>query len=354
MSKERVIALSVIHGNLTKAEAARHFGVSWRWVHTLVTRYEQEGHQALEPRSRRPKTNPRATSAQLRDRIVELRVELVKSGLDAGPVSIASRLELEGKRPPSTSTIRRILHAENLVIPEPKKRPKSSLRRFEADQPNETWQSDFTHWRLTNNVDIEILNWLDDHSRYLLGCTAHQPVTGPIVVTQFTRVINEYGPPASTLPITDWSTPPASAAGKTSSNTCSPRWESPRKTDPPATPKPKEKLNDSTRPSKNGSPPNPAPKRWKYSKNSSITFGPFTTINAPTALWPVPLRLLLTPPRSKPHPAVILPTPTPGSASILSPKSDNSPTAAPANSTNSESVEYTPANPRSSSTTKPP
>src|SRR5690625_4017225 len=199
MSKERVIALSVIHGNLTKAEAARHFGVSWRWVHTLVTRYEQEGHQALEPRSRRPKTNPRATSAQLRDRIVELRVELVKSGLDAGPVSIASRLELEGKRPPSTSTIRRILHAENLVIPEPKKRPKSSLRRFEADQPNETWQSDFTHWRLTNNVDIEILNWLDDHSRYLLGCTAHQPVTGPIVVTQFTRVINEYGPPASTL-----------------------------------------------------------------------------------------------------------------------------------------------------------
>src|SRR5690625_5715679 len=57
----------------------------------------------------------------------------------------------------------------------------------------------FTLWRLTTNVEIDILNLLDDHSRYLLRCTAHQPVTGPIVVTQFTRVINEYGPPASTL-----------------------------------------------------------------------------------------------------------------------------------------------------------
>src|SRR5690625_4827570 len=173
MSKERVIALSVIHGNLTKAEAARRFGVSWRWVHTLVTRYKQEGHQALEPRSRRPRTNPRATSAQLRDRIVELRVELVKSGLDAGPVSIASRLELEGKRPPSTSTIRRILHAENLITPEPKKRPKSSLRRFEADQPNETWQSDFNNWRIADKNDIEIINWIDDNYRYLLDINSH-------------------------------------------------------------------------------------------------------------------------------------------------------------------------------------
>jgi hypothetical protein len=25
---------------------------------------------------------------------------------------------------------------------------------------------------------VEILNWLDDHSRYLLAATAHQPVTG--------------------------------------------------------------------------------------------------------------------------------------------------------------------------------
>src|SRR5690625_917378 len=199
MSKHRVIVLSVINNQLTVTEASARFGLSRQRIYQLLSRYRQGGIEAVEPRSHRPKSNPRATPGVVRDRIVELRIELTKAGLDAGPVSIASRLEFEGHRPPSTSTIRRILHAENLVSPEPKKRPKSSLRRFEADQPNETWQSDFTHWRLADNTDIEILNWLDDHSRYLLAITAHQPVTGTIVLNEFTRVINEYGPPASTL-----------------------------------------------------------------------------------------------------------------------------------------------------------
>ena len=61
------------------------------------------------------------------------------------------------------------------------------------------WQSDFIHWRLADGTDVEILNWLDDHSRYLLSCTAHEPVTGDDVVTVFLGLIAEYGPPASTL-----------------------------------------------------------------------------------------------------------------------------------------------------------
>jgi hypothetical protein len=51
-------------------------------------------------------------------------------------------------------------------------RAKSYITRFEAVQPNETWQSDFTHWRLADGRDVEIFNWLDDHSRYLLACVA--------------------------------------------------------------------------------------------------------------------------------------------------------------------------------------
>jgi hypothetical protein len=86
-----------------------------------------------------------------------------------------------------------------LITPEPKKRPKSSYVRFEAAQPNETWQSDFTHWRLANGKDVEILDWLDDHSRLLLSITAHERVTGDIVVESFSHNINEYGPPQSTL-----------------------------------------------------------------------------------------------------------------------------------------------------------
>jgi transposase InsO family protein len=199
MSKPRVIVLSVVHQGLSKAEAARRYNVSWQWVHTLVSRYREGGLEAVEPRSRRPLSNPRATGGPIRDRIVELRKQLDADGLDGGPVTIASHLTAEGVTAPSTSTIRRILHEAGLITPAPKKRPRSSLRRFAADQPNECWQSDFTHWQLADGTDVEILDWLDDHSRLLLSLTAFARVTGDDVVNTFAENINEYGPPAATL-----------------------------------------------------------------------------------------------------------------------------------------------------------
>ena len=199
MSKSRVIVLSVVQQGLTKAEVARKYDVSWQWVHTLVTRYEQHGLDGIEPRSRRPKTNPQQTATETTERILTLRRELSAVGFDAGPQSIRDRLLNDGLHAPARSTIARILKQAGLVIPEPRKRPKSSYIRFAADQPNETWQSDFTHWRLADGTDIEILNWLDDHSRFLLSLEAHPRITGELVIDSFSRNINEYGPPASTL-----------------------------------------------------------------------------------------------------------------------------------------------------------
>ncbi|MCD6725811.1 MAG: hypothetical protein LT070_01050 [Solirubrobacteraceae bacterium] len=46
---------------------------------------------------------------------------------------------------------------------------------------------------------MEVLNWLDDRSRYLLSCTAHMPVTGDDAVSTFLAVIDDHGAPASTL-----------------------------------------------------------------------------------------------------------------------------------------------------------
>jgi transposase InsO family protein len=95
--------------------------------------------------------------------------------------------------------VARHLVAAGLVIAEPKKRPRSSYLRFEAEQPNETWQSDFTHYRLATGTDTEILTWLDDCSRYALSITAHHRVTGPIVLATFRQAVAEHGIPASTL-----------------------------------------------------------------------------------------------------------------------------------------------------------
>jgi transposase InsO family protein len=199
MSKAKIIVLSVVHQGLSKAEVARKYDVSWQWVHTLVQRYRTEGETAFKARSTRPHSNPNATEAVVRDLIIALRHELSAQGLDAGPVTLAWHLNNRGLKVPSTSTIRRILTDAGLITAEPKKRPKNSLQRFQADQPNECWQSDFTHWILSDGTDVEILNWLDDHSRYLLACTVFKRVTGDHVIDTFAHTLNIFGPPAETL-----------------------------------------------------------------------------------------------------------------------------------------------------------
>ena len=199
MSHARVAVLQVVSKQLSVTAAAAEYGFSRRHLQRLLARYREGGLDALEPRSRRPKSTPIATPEDVRRRVLELRSQLTCDGLDAGPVTIGWHLEREGLRAPSTSTIRRILRQAGLITPEPRKRPRSSYTRFEMAQPNEMWQSDFIHWRLADGTDVEILNWLDDHSRYLLSCTVHRPVRGDDVVAVFLAVIDDYGPPASTL-----------------------------------------------------------------------------------------------------------------------------------------------------------
>src|SRR5436190_8989363 len=199
MSRARVAVLQIVSKQLTVTAAAAEYGISRRHLQRLLARYREGGLDALEPRSRRPKTTPIATAAAVRGRVVELRAQLAADGLDAGPATIRWHLEREGLGAPSTSTIRRILHAAGLITPQPRKRPRSSYLRFEMAQPNEMWQSDFIHWRLADGTEVEVLNWLDDHSRYLLSCTAHTPVTGDHVVAVFLELVERYGAPVSTL-----------------------------------------------------------------------------------------------------------------------------------------------------------
>ena len=183
---------------------AAAYGVSKGWVSKLVARYRDEGETAFEPRSRRPKTSPAATPSETIDLIVRVRKELVEQGLDAGPDTIGWHLAHHHGITVSRATIARRLASAGLVVPEPNKRPRSSFVRFEASMPNECWQADFTHYRLTRpdgrpGPDSEILSWLDDCSRDALRVTAHVRVTGPIVLTTFRQAAGRHGIPGSTL-----------------------------------------------------------------------------------------------------------------------------------------------------------
>ena len=77
------------------------------------------------------------------------------------------------------SSIWRILRARGFVTPQPHKRPKSSYTRFVAALPNETWQSDMTHWQLADGSPVEILNMIDDHSRLCVASRSLSPCARP-------------------------------------------------------------------------------------------------------------------------------------------------------------------------------
>jgi transposase len=177
----QLVVTAVLVEGRTKSEVARDYGVSRRWVITLVQRYLAEGDAGLESRSRRPLHSPSRTADELEDEIVAIRKELDRHGHEAGAATIAAHLHRRHGSSPAASTIWRILTARGFVAPQPHKRPKSSYVRFQAAQPNERWQADITHWPLADGTDAEICNWLDDHSRYCLAGTTAAVFTAPAI-----------------------------------------------------------------------------------------------------------------------------------------------------------------------------
>ncbi|MBO1032294.1 IS481 family transposase [Tessaracoccus sp. SD287] len=203
MSKRRLVITAVLAGQ-SQAQVARRYGVSQGWISKVMARYRLEGEAAFEPRSRRPNTTPGATPPEVVGLVLALRTKLTAAGLDAGADTIGWHLQHTHRISVHRSTIHRILVRHDLVVPAPGKRPKNSYRHFQADQPNECWQSDFTHYRLTHPDgrpagEVEIISWIDDHSRYALRVSAHRRITATIVADSFEQAAGKHQYPASTL-----------------------------------------------------------------------------------------------------------------------------------------------------------
>jgi transposase InsO family protein len=199
VSKARLVITAVVEQHRPVPEVAASYGVARSWVYELLARWRVEGEAAFEPRSRRPHTCPTAASEQTVAAVLAERDRLVARGHDAGPETIHWHLKQSGMTPPSRASIARILTTHGRVVPAPKKKPKTAYHRFAAEQPNECWQSDFTHYRLADGLDVEVITWLDDHSRMALHISAHPRVTGPVVLATFRATVAQFGCPAATL-----------------------------------------------------------------------------------------------------------------------------------------------------------
>jgi transposase InsO family protein len=182
--------------------ACRDAGVSRKTFYKWVTRYRLGGLGALEDRSTRPRTSPAQINAEVEDEIVRLRKELRDAGLDHGATTIRWHLEqaeTSAKGPvPSVAGVHRVLVRRGLVEPQPKKRPKTSWKRFEAAAPNERWQIDAMDWTIASGV-VRVFNIIDDHSRVAVASAAVREATTEAAWATFTQAAAVWGAPAGVL-----------------------------------------------------------------------------------------------------------------------------------------------------------
>ena len=174
-------------------------GRSKSWVHRHVQLYREGGEAALEPKKPGPKSGPKQTAPEVEDAIVAWRKQLSERGWDAGAKTIQWHLHQDGLAAPALITIHRVLRRRGFITPQPQKRPRSSWIRFESALPNETWQTDMTHWQLENDEGVEIINFIDDYSRAVLCSSVVKVALAADVVRLFFATTEIYGLPASVL-----------------------------------------------------------------------------------------------------------------------------------------------------------
>ena len=127
-----------------------------------------------------PNTSPGATPAATVELVLNLRRQLVT----AGPRRRTRHDRLAPPPPPPDHR----LAGDDLPASSPRRArhpgtdQEAAARPTSASKPNNPTRpgrpTSPTH-RLADGSDVEILTWLDDHSRYALSVTAHRPVTGP-------------------------------------------------------------------------------------------------------------------------------------------------------------------------------
>jgi transposase InsO family protein len=194
------LKIAVASEDVNVAAFCRQHGISRETFYVWRRRFKATGVAGLEPLARTPRSNPRQTPLVIEDLIVALRKELDELGVDAGPATIQWHL---GRRHqlravPSVATVWRVLTRRGFIVPEPRKRPKASFRRFEATVPNELWQADCIDWMIATGV-VKILSFLDDHSRVALRVRALGEATSDATWQTFSQACTQWGVPLGQL-----------------------------------------------------------------------------------------------------------------------------------------------------------
>lgn len=178
------------------SQLCRNHGISRKTGYKWLDRYRQTGIVGLQDQSRRPRTSPKQTKAEVEAIILETRA----AHPTWGGYKIKAYLQRKGwERLPAHSTIHAILKRNGQIDPEEGCKHKA-FEHFEMSLPNQLWQMDFKgHFALPAGGRCHPLSVLDDHSRFLLGLRACGNETKETVQQHLSDIFRSYGLPERIL-----------------------------------------------------------------------------------------------------------------------------------------------------------
>jgi len=173
----------------------RRFGTNRNSGYQWLRRWRSEGAEGLKDRSRRPKSSPGRTAAELEAAVLAVRAEHPTWG----GRKIRKVLLVDGwADAPAASTVTEILRRHGR-LDGPRAGERRDWVRFEHPEPNDLWQMDFKgHFPLARGR-CHPLTVLDDHSRYALEIGACGDEQGLTVQARLTEVFRRYGLPLRIL-----------------------------------------------------------------------------------------------------------------------------------------------------------
>jgi transposase InsO family protein len=208
----------------TMTELCERYGISRKTGYKWADRYGQEGVEGLKDRSRAPQSCPHGTSAEVSDKLLDLR----RTHPTWGPRKLLAWLS---KREPETawpaaSTIGGILKRHGLVEPRRKSRRTWPLGRHplvEAEAANHVWTCDFKgQFRVGDGWLCYPLTVADGFSRFLLAIQGLDSVAESQAWPVFERLFRQYGLPEAIR--SDNGSPFASAQALARLSHLSVRW----------------------------------------------------------------------------------------------------------------------------------
>ena len=152
-------------------DMSKVYGVSRNTIYKWVARYETEGPEGLEDRSRAAQAHPNATAPEIVEAILAAKMSHPKWG----PKKLVEWLRSHHptERWPAGSTAGEILKREGLVKPRRSRRRTPPYREpfTSSDKPNQVWSADYKgQFRMGNGRVCYPLTISDNCSRYLLAC----------------------------------------------------------------------------------------------------------------------------------------------------------------------------------------